>query len=308
MGGSGGRSSGPTSDSVLERINKAREKERERLDGQVNDLVKELLARYNDRDTEKVAERLDDVRERLDEVAELDSILFGGSVAKHTAVNGLSDVDALVVLDRDRIGADTPQELINSFYRLLNRSLPRSEVEGVTKGQLAVTVAYQDGSEIQLLPALRSRQTIKIAASDGKSWQDTKPREFERTLTDANHRTNGSLVPTIKLVKSIVSDLPAQKRLSGYHIETLAVDAAKDYSGPKNPKALLLHTLEHSSRRVLHPISDVTGQTKTADGYLGPENSVGRRNVSQTLTGIKRRLDAATTVAQWRAVLDRLKE
>jgi hypothetical protein len=118
----------------------------------------------------------------------------------------------------------------------------------------------------------------------------------------------GSLVPTIKLVKGMVSDLPPQKQLKGYHIEALAVDAARDYAGPKTPRALLLHTLEHSSRRVLRPIGDVTGQSRIADGYLGPENSVQRRNVSQTLAGIKRRLEAATTVAQWRAALDRVRD
>jgi hypothetical protein len=308
MGGTGGRYSGPRSDDLLERINKAREKERERLDGQVNDLIRELLARYNDRDTEKVSERLDDIRERLDDVAEIDSMFFGGSVAKHTAVDGLSDVDALVVLDREKIGADSPQDLIDSFHRLLYQSLPRSEVESIRKGRLAVTVTYQDGQEIQLLPALRSRQDVRIASSDGSAWQNTKPRAFERALTDSNRKMNGSLVPTIKLVKSVVSDLPPQKQLKGYHVETLAVDAARGYTGPKTPRALLLHTLEHSSRRVLRPIADVTGQSRVADGYLGPENSVQRRNVSQTLAGIKRRLEAATTVAQWRAVLDRVRD
>lgn len=308
MGGTGGRYTKPRSDEVLERINQAQEKERERLDGQINDLIKELLVRYNDRDTDKVAERLDDVRELLSEVAELDTVLFGGSVAKHTAVDGLSDVDALVILDKDRISADSPQDLIDSFHGLLGRSLPRSAVESVDKGRLAVTITYQDGQEIQLLPALRSRQTVRIADPGGTGWQDTKPRAFQNALTEMNQRTNGSLVPTIKLVKSVVSDFPSQKQLTGYHVETLAVDAAKNYAGPNNPRSLLLHTLKYSSQRVLRPIADVTGQTRTADAYLGQENSVQRRNVSQTLAGIVRRLEAATTVAQWRTVLDRVRE
>ena len=208
MGGTGGRYSGPASNDVLERINRAQEKERERLDGQVNDLIRELLERYNDRDTEKVSERLDQIRERLGEVAELDTILFGGSVAKHTAVNGLSDVDALVILDRKRIGVDSPEALLDSFHRLLDRSLHRDDVQDVRKGNLAVTVTYHDGQEIQLLPALRSRQTVRIATSDGKSWKDTKPREFQRALTETNRRMDRSLVPAIKLMKSIASDLP----------------------------------------------------------------------------------------------------
>jgi len=307
MGGTGGRYSGARSDKVLEQINQEKQKERERLDVQVDDLIRELLARYNDRDTEKVSERLDTIRENLGEAADLDTILFGGSVAKHTAVDGLSDVDALVILDKQSIGADSPQDLIDSFHRLLSQSLPRSDIESVSKGRLAVTVTYQDGQEIQLLPALRSRNTVRIAASDGRTWQDTKPRGFQSALTRENRRMNQSLVPAIKLTKSVFADFPPQKQLRSYHIETLAVDAAKNYKGPKNPKALLLQILEHSSRRVLRPIADVTGQSRTADEYLGSANSDQRRNISQTLEGTVRRLMAATTIAQWRAVLDRVR-
>jgi hypothetical protein len=304
MGGGGGdRYTGPTSEQVLKKVEQARDKEKERLNGHVNELLDDLLAHFNARDREKVSERLDRISELLGEAAELDALLLGGSVAKHTSVNGLSDVDALVILDRQRVSGDSPESLINAFHNLLWDKLPRSQVEGVDKGHLAVTVKYHDGQEIQLLPALRSGQTVSIGAPDGKSWHETKPRSFERALTSANSRMNQALVPTIKLVKSIVADLPPQKQLTGYHIEALAVDAAKTYDGPKVPRTLLLHMLGHSATRVLHPIADITGQSRTVDAYLGDANSVRRRNTSQTLSTIKRRLDAAASLGQWRAVL-----
>jgi hypothetical protein len=304
MGGGGGnRYTGPTPEQVLRKVDQAREKERERLNKQVNDLLESLLARFNDRDTAEVSERLERISELLGEVAELDTLLLGGSVAKHTAVNGLSDVDALVILDRDKVASDSPESLIDSFHDLLWDKLPRSQVEEVDKGRMAVTVRYLDTQEIQLLPALRSGQTISIAGPDGKSWHDTKPRLFQRALTSANAASNQALVPTIKLVKSIVGDLPPQKQLTGYHIESLAVDAAKNYDGVKIPRALLLHVLGHSASRVLRPIADVTGQSRTVDAYLGDADSTRRRNISQALSGVKRRLETAATLGQWRAVL-----
>lgn len=304
MGGGGGaRYTGPTSEQVLKKVEQAREKEKERLNGQVNELLDDLLTRFNDRDREKISERLDDISELLGEAAELDALLLGGSVAKHTAVNGLSDVDALVILDRQKASGDSPESLIDTFHDLLWDKLPRSQVKAVDKGRLAVTVSYNDDQEIQLLPALRSGQNISIAAPDGRSWHETKPRSFERALTNTNSRMNQTLVPTIKLMKSIVADLPPQKQLTGYHVETLAVDAAKNYDGPKVPRTLLLHVLGHSSTRVLRPIADITGQSRAVDTYLGDADSVRRRNTSQTLSGIKRRLEAAATIGQWRAVL-----
>ena len=307
MGGSGGgRYSGPSSEDIQQRIERAREQERQRLDGQVNDLLQRLLARFNDRDKDKIGDRLSDIESCLTGRVEIDRILFGGSVAKHTDVDGLSDVDALVVLDRENLAGKPPKEMLDTFLETLRDNLSgRGDIRSIEKGHLAITVTYDDGLEIQLLPALRSGQTISIAAADGSSWSDTKPRIFERELTELNTRLNFTLVPTIKLFKSIVSTFPEQKRLSGYHIENLLVHAAKDYRGVKTTyQALLLHALDHASQRILKPLPDVTGQSRTVDAYLGPTDSLERRNISLALSGMKRRLQAATTVSQWRAVLE----
>ncbi len=303
MGGTGSRYTGPRSENVREKIEQAQERERERLGGQVDDLIRALLAHMNNRDTDEVAKRLDKIENQLGEIANLETLLFGGSVAKHTAVNGVSDVDALVILDRKREGKESPEFLIEAFRRLLQIKLPRSEVTSVKKGRLAVTVKYRDGEEVQLLPALRSGGTVYIASPDGKDWQETKPQVFQQALTRANVRMNQALVPTIKLMKSINAGLPQQKQLQGYHIEALAVDAASTYSGAKTPRKLLTHILGHAAQRVLQPISDVTGQAHTIDSYLGEASSLQRRNVSQTLSGYRRRLESATSLSRWRAVL-----
>ena len=304
MGGTGARyTRPPTEASIQRKVAQAEAKERQRLDGEVDDLIQRLLARYNKRDTEQVSRRLGRIKEILGEIAEVDTLLFGGSVAKHTAVDGVSDVDALVILDRKQNTKESPEFLIEAFRRLLQIKLPRSDVAQVAKGKLAVTVKYKGGEELQLLPALRSGQRVFVAASDGKDWQQTRPRMFQRTLTDANAQMNRNLVPTIKLIKSMVASLPKQKQLTGYHLEALAVDAARVYEGSKTPRQLLLHVLGHSAQRVLRPISDTTGQSNSVDEYLGTSDSVPRRNVSQALGALRRVLGAANNISQWRAVL-----
>lgn len=303
MGGSGGgRYTSPSSDDLRHKIEQAQEKERQRLDNDVNELLQKLLAKYNDRDREASTERLAKIGEILGDTVEIENILLGGSVAKHTDVDGISDVDALVILNRDDLAGKTADIILDDFFDTLNQSLLRSEVANIEKGRLAVTVIYHDGEEIQLLPSLRSGNMISVAAADGKSWNDTNPKVFQRELTKANARLNQALVPAIKLMKSIVSDFPKQKQLTGYHIEVLALEAVTGYTGYKTPKALLTHILGTAAERVLKPITDVTRQSKKVDSYLGKENSIERRNISQTLDGMKRRLEAATTVAQWRAI------
>lgn len=310
MGGSGGGSYIPEySDALRRRIEEARSAERERLDSDVNALLGDFLARVNDRDGDKTREQLAELQSTLGESISVQTMLFGGSVAKHTYVDGLSDVDALVVLDRPRTRGLSSQNMLDDLHRTLDNELSRTRVESVEKGTLAVTIRYQDGSEVQLLPAVRrDSQKLAIPDASGHGWRVTDPRRFQKELSRQNERLGCALVPTIKLVKSLMGDLPRQQRISGYHAEALALDAAKKYRGEATPKALLGHVLDHASKRVLRPMQDVTGQSQTVDGDLGPANNARRRLVSQALAGIGRRLEAATSLHQWKAMFGRGEE
>ncbi len=306
MGGSGtGGYVPPKSDALHRKIEKAREDNRIKLEADVNRLLHRELVQYNDRDVSETQSRLESIKGALGEGVEVDSLLFGGSVAKHTYVDGLSDVDALVVLDQQGTQGLSAQGVLDRLHDQLDDALDRNGVHSIDKGRLAVTIHYRDGSEVQLLPAVREGQGIKIPDASGQGWKMTNPQAFQRELTRQNQRLNSGLIPTIKLVKSLVSDLPEQQRLTGYHIESLALDAANNYRGPSTPKALLDHVLGHAEARVRTPIRDVTGQSRNADDYLGARNSAQRRLVSQALGGIRRRLNAATSTGQWQAMFDR---
>lgn len=309
MGGSGGGSYIPrSSDAIRRRIEEARAAERERLDSDVNGLLREFLARVNDRDADKTREQLAELQATLGESVAVQTMLFGGSVAKHTYIDGLSDVDALVVLGRAGTRGLSPQHMLDDFHRTLDDRLSRTHVESVEKGTLAVTIRYRDGSEVQLLPAVRKGSQVAIPDASGRGWRETDPRRFQKELSRQNDRLGRALIPTIKLVKSLVGDLPRQQRISGYHAEALCLDAAKKYRGETTPKALLGHVLDHASKRVLRPIQDVTGQSRTVDADLGPANNARRRLVSQALAGIGRRLEAATSLHQWKAMFGRAEE
>jgi hypothetical protein len=271
----------------------------------VNALLQDFLAQITDRDADETRNRVGEVAEALGEATQIETLLFGGSVAKHTYVDGLSDVDALVVLDREGTRGLSPQQVLDKFQAELRDKISAKEVESVDRGDLAVTVRYRDGTELQLLPAVRSGSKIAIPDSSGTGWNQTNPKRFQRELSRQNERLNNALVPTIKLIKSLVGDLPAQQRLSGYHTEAVCLDAARSFRGPKTPRALLIHVLDHAAQRVRRPIRDVTGQSRNVDGYLGSANSARRRLVSQALASLGRRLEAATSINQWRAMFGR---
>lgn len=113
-GGGGGRIFGRyDAQQLSQKTREAEEATRdERFEVEVNDYLASQLVEFNDRDTEGIAEILDRVTTELkDEVEGTVELLFGGSIAKHTYVDGFSDVDALVCLDRADVAGNDPDEM-----------------------------------------------------------------------------------------------------------------------------------------------------------------------------------------------------
>jgi predicted nucleotidyltransferase len=305
---SGGGRSGyfPSSpDKLRDLIRRTQEiTEQKRLDSNVNEHLQQLLIKLNQRNSEQIKQYLDDIVAVLGENYEVERLLFGGSVAKHTFVDGLSDVDALVILNQEGLEGGSPREVLQAFLNASRAGLTRGEVLSIDKGNMAMTVTYADGTEIQLLPALRHGKEISIPDAYGNNWKTVNPKVFHRELTRANDRLNHALVPTIKLAKSILSGLPEGIRPTGYHVEALSLEATRGYRGPMTVKSLLLHVLTAASSLVLHPISDVTNQSRNVDDYLGKKGSKERERLSQSIAGIARRLNAADTVDRWKEIVE----
>jgi hypothetical protein len=276
----------------------------DRFEAAVNDYLASLLAQFNDRDVTGITEILDRAKSELqDEIEGTVDLLFGGSVAKHTYVDGLSDIDALVCLQRQDIAGKSPDQVKGLFA---DRLRSRFGSDAVYEGALAVTLNLE-GKWIQLLPAIKEGQKFKIASSDGKSWTSIRPRDFAKALTDTNTAMGGKLVPTIKLAKAIIATLPEQRRLSGYHVESLAIKVFKNYDHAKTPKTMLRHFFEHAPASVREPIRDSTGQSVHVDDYLGPADSLKRRIIADSLGQIGRKLknaDGARSLDLWKEPLE----
>ena len=173
MAGSGGGSHFTRNDIESLRAEAAERLQRGRLDADVNSLLQQELAAIHDRDTERINRDLGQIEDLLrDQVDAFDRLLFGGSVAKHTYVDGLSDIDALVILGDESLVSQSPTEVREQFRDLLVRRLPQGNIDRVSAGNMAVTVEYRDGTVIQLLPAIESDGEISISAPDGNSWID----------------------------------------------------------------------------------------------------------------------------------------
>ncbi len=302
MGGGGGSYNWNPQDLARQVREAEKQVQSEAFQTELSGLLTTLLARFNDRDTDLVRRRLDSITNVLEKVLQgkIDQI-FGGSVAKHTYVDGLSDVDCLMILNDTNLGESGPQVALKELAGVLSKKL-KTPVE-ISTGQLAVTLRYDDGMELQLLPAVRTDSGLKIPSSrDADRWSHIDPQRFQQALTRRNNECNGKLVPTIKLAKAIIGQLPAAQQLSGYHVESLAIDAFRGYDGPKIASAMLPYFFEKAKERVLTPMTDSTGQSVHVDAYMGNANSAERINAGHILGRIAKRMANASAVGslpQW---------
>jgi Second Messenger Oligonucleotide or Dinucleotide Synthetase domain len=274
------------------------------IDAEVNAILSKRLIEINRRDNEGVSSRLDEIQAALSHQIEgVDRLLFGGSVAKQTYVEGMSDIDSLVILSTQDYADLTPAGVIEKFQQALEAKLNRGEAIDIRSGDLAVTIEYDDGLEVQLLPAVERAKKLSITGPSGNSWVAIDPEAFARRLTAVNKSQAGAVVPAIKLAKSILASEPDTRRPDGYHLEALAVAAFEHYSGPRNPKAMLTHLFDSAAKNVKRPVPDVTGQSRQVDANLGGENSVNRRRMSEGLRIIARRMKNAPNIEAWHALL-----
>lgn len=308
MGGSGG--GGPirpqrTPSQVRDELEKEAKKA---LDSgfktELSGMLDGLLSSFNERDRSVISARIDELKSFIgDDLESSITSLFGGSVAKHTYVDGLSDVDTLFVMKSSDLDSETPQQLIERFGDLVKTRLGSSAE--VSVGQMAVTVDYSDGMELQILPSVSDDSgRVLVPSATGDRWSKIAPKKFQEALTRRNQECSGKLIPTVKLAKAINSTLPEGLQLSGYHIESLAVDAFRGYSGPYTTAEMLRTFYSKGRSVVLEPIKDKTGQSVNVDDYLGAANSRDRKIRSGVFERIEKRMTSATTASSVKAWRD----
>lgn len=296
MGGSGGSSYSSSADEAVRlREEVLRELAEQERVTEINAALGELLAGINNRDVDAVRERLDAIVEALADITvDVDRLLYGGSVAKHTFVDGLSDVDALVVINDS---SSPPGALLETFADALRRRLPQGDIAEVSTGTLAITITYRDGTQVQLLPAVERGGHTSIASSDGREWKQIRPHKFAEKLTETNRANGNAVIPTIKLGKALFQRLPEDMRPSGYHVEAMAVDAFRNYTGRRDRLSMLTHLVDHSASVVLRPTGDITGQSVHVDSWLGPANSAARQALRASIARLASALRSAESAS-----------
>ena len=167
---------------------------------QINGWLRDKLRDYNSRDSEAINRHIGVLRDALEQTNyDVLPTRFGGSLSRHTYVDGLSDIDILARINDSTFSGQSPKAVIQQMAELIQQRLPNTKVR---HGDLAVTVEYSDGIEIQVLPAVRTKDGYRIANPSRNEWSGViHPERFAKKLTQVNQVKNGEVIPAIKLTK-----------------------------------------------------------------------------------------------------------
>ena len=265
-----------------------------------NRRCEELLARYSDRNNLAIRRRIEGLCAILRRDGNVVQAIYGGSVSRGTDVNGISDVDILLVVNQSPLISQPPSRVMDYVKETLEHHLPGNPIRA---GNLAVTVRYADETEIQILPAIRRGiEGFRIARSGSNRWSGTVlPNRFAEKLIEVNQHNGSRVLPTIKLAKAIANchvRKPSRK-IIGYHIEALAIKAFESYQGPQDPKSMLIHLFGNSITAVMTPIRDSTGQSTSVDEYLGAEGSNLRQRASTYFGQMRGRINSCANASDF---------
>lgn len=250
----------------------------------VNDVLEEIDREISTRDSKTHMAYREDAETAIN--ADIDGnvrLEYGGSVSKDTYVEGSSDVDCRVDVSGTSLEKTSPQDINKYFSKQIKANDPH--VKSCSIGKLGVTVKYKDGTEMQYIPVLRTRNGYRLPDPDhpGRWSKVIYEERFKRDLRRTNKKCNGKLYAVIRLIKA---QRGSNSALSGYHIESLANRIFKHYpdSQPKTLKSMLDYYYKHAENHVRHRIRDRTGQSSFVDKKkLGPAQSSVRERECRTM-------------------------
>lgn len=216
-------------------------------------------------------------------------IVYAGSVAKGTYVEGVSDVDIHVRVNGTSLEGKSPAEVKAYIRQQLAKS---PNVKTTTETSKTVTATYKDGTEMQFVPVIRTKNGYRVA--NGNRWsnvvyEDCFRRDFQRT----NKKCGGRLTTLVRNLKKDNAKRPKSQQMSGHHIEAMANRIFKQAPASKTRslKSMSEYYHRHASRHIRHRMRDITGQSDYVDKRsLGGPDSSSRRVLSRRFSARADRL------------------
>lgn len=246
-----------------------------------------MLNRYTPTENETIA--INYVLDRINQ--DLNRALYApfrielaGSVEKNTFNEGISDIDLRAVTTNSAL-LDYSPKIAKKLILKQIRSI--DEVKNPRVGHQAVTLT-KGGHEYQIIPVIRHDGKTYIPSERGTYWKTVDIEVFNRSLNSLNRKTEGRFCEAVRFVKILSNTyIPKRYQLSGYHIESIAMEAISQHCHPLNRTDMIERILGNIPSRVKRYSWDITRESKAIDRDLGSNYSTERKDVAKRYHSLK---------------------
>lgn len=151
-----------------------------------------------------------------------------GSYKRDTLIRPPKDVDFFIVLKEDDYKDFSPAEVLNLLHAVIVDIFPKKEEGEIRVKTHSITIDYTNEFGIDVIPAFEDGRNFRIPhvpQGGEEEWLVSNPRVHQKVVSEANEKSEGKLVPIIKLIKSWKRDkcVPENIDVKSFHLEMLAV-------------------------------------------------------------------------------------
>lgn len=124
---------------------------------------------------------------------------------------------------------------------------------------------------------------------DGKgNWMRTDPRRDRKSITDANQKHNGNLLPIIRLMKYWNKRHYPPKNIMPYYLETMLIEAFNSYTPMTNIKANISLAFELLASKITKSCPDPKGLGEDLDNSMSWENKIKVQTAANSMASYAR--------------------
>jgi hypothetical protein len=216
-----------------------------------------------DRRRADAAAAQEELRERISRYLDVPRSFLTGSYSRYTKLHPLNDIDVFLVRNSQRVGLVTdgsgtmPGVALDEVETAVRRAYPSATTKRQSRSINVEVPGVAFGFD--LVPAwYRSPNGYWIPDADNGRWLPTDPEQHGSTLTAANERTGGRLVPLVKMAKHWSRQ--NYDLFRSFHLELICqqVIQAPVESWQAGMARVLVGLQAHVGRQMLDPVYGVS--------------------------------------------------
>jgi hypothetical protein len=246
------------------------------------DLLDRINLKIDDKERDFIEEKQNALRDALREKLPLKDDFLTGSYKRHTIIKPLKDgekfdVDVFLAFDNEEYGerelADLRKMVADALVEIKaeNTKLGITDINDTQRR--SVCVQFGNNFQIDVVPAIEVEKDVRYKIFDNQTLKAVKsnPKLHAQLLSEANDRTGGKLVPTIKMLKSWKRD--KCDYMKSFHLELLAVDILGGKEIPSYPESVAKFFAEAKLKLKESCLKDPANSEYFIDAYLDDDGT-----------------------------------